>query len=451
MEKTLRPRLELPLPYAIMLAVYLIFLVVAFTLDTPSAIFSGFYKILSSRSILVTDYLAIGGVGATLVNAAIVGSLSLLRLIFYRVRPSGAVIMALWLTAGFSFFGKNVFNMIPLTLGVWLYARYKKEPFSSYTLPSLLVATLSPVVSEMSFFGAFSVPVEIALGVLIGFGVGFIFPSIASHTVRSHGGYDLYSMGFAGGLIATIIATTMHGMGHEIVPAKYNASGNNFTMSLMLYSFSVAMVLCGLLAGSVGKPGGEGDVVGEGGKLAGGVGRLAGGVGKSFSDFLKFHKHSGRLITDFYFLYNYSIYINMGLLCAFSTTVVLLLGAELSGIVIAGIFTMVGFGSFGKHLKNVIPVMAGAFVSSLLNVWELTSPSSVAAILFSTALAPMAGQFGWFWGFVAGFLHVSVAMFVGTLNGGLNLYNNGFAAGLVAMFLLPVITVSERMRKSHED
>jgi len=52
---------------------------------------------------------------------------------------------------------------------------------------------------------------------------------------------------------------------------------------------------------------------------------------------------------------------------------------------------------------------------------------------------------------IAGFLHVSVAMFVGDLNGGLNLYNNGFAAGLVAMFLLPVITVSERMRRSHED
>ena len=81
----------------------------------------------------------------------------------------------------------------------------------------------------------------------------------------------------------------------------------------------------------------------------------------------------------------------------------------------------------------------------------LTSPSNVAAILFSTALAPIAGQFGWFWGFVAGFLHVSVAMFVGELNGGLNLYNNGFAAGLVAMFLLPAITVSERMRKNHED
>jgi len=199
----------------------------------------------------------------------------------------------------------------------------------------------------------------------------------------------------------------------------------------MLYSFSLAMILCGLLAGDEDS--------------------IKGNIKASFKDFLKFHKHSGRLITDYFFLYKYSIYINMGLLCAFATTVVLLLGAQLAGIVIAGIFTIVGFACFGKHALNIVPIMIGSLLSAYLNIWELTSPSNVAAILFSTALAPIAGQFGWIWGIVAGFLHVSVAMFVGEINGGLNLYNNGFAAGLVAMFLIPVITVSERMRKGHEE
>ncbi|MDR2600673.1 MAG: DUF1576 domain-containing protein [Oscillospiraceae bacterium] len=431
MEQKTKPRLELPFPYIIMLFVNLAFITIAFIIDDPSTIFEGFLRIISSRSILVTDYLDIGGVGATLINVAIVGLSSLFMLIFSRIKPSGAIIMALWLTAGFAFFGKNVFNMIPLTIGVWLYSRYRKEPFANYTLASLLVATLSPVVSEMSFLGMLGFPIEIGLGILIGFCVGFIFPPISSHMVRAHGGYDLYSMGFAGGLIATIIATTAHSMGHEIIPAEFWATGNNFALSLMLYSFAVAMILCGLFAGD------EDSFIKN--------------IKRNFSDYLKFHKHSGRLITDFFFLYKYSIYINMGLLCALATTVVLLLGAELSGIVIAAIFTMVGFAAFGKHVFNVLPVMLGAFLSATLNRYELISPSNVAAILFSTALAPMAGQFGWIWGVVAGFLHVSVAMFVGELNGGLNLYNNGFAAGLVAMFLLPVITVSERMRKEHED
>jgi len=420
-----------PLPYALMLVVNLAFIAIAFTLDDPATIFNGFIRIISSRSILITDYIAIGGVGAALVNVAIVGLSSLCMLISSRIKPSGAIIMALWLTAGFSFFGKNVFNMIPLTIGVWLYSRYKKEPFSNYTLASLLVATLSPVVSEMSFFGALSLPIELFIGILIGFVVGFIFPPISSHMVRAHSGYDLYSMGFAGGLIATIVATTAHSMGHEIIPATYLSSGNNLPLSLMLYSFSLVMILCGLFAGDEDSP--------------------IQNARKNFGEYIKFHKHSGRLITDFFFLYKYSIYINMGFLCAFATTVVLVIGAQLSGIVLAGIFTMVGFASFGKHILNVVPVMVGSSLSAYLNIWDMTSPSNVAAILFSAALAPIAGQFGWIWGIVAGFLHVSVAMFVGEMNGGLNLYNNGFAAGIVAMFLVPVITVSERMRKGHEE
>jgi hypothetical protein len=141
----------------------------------------------------------------------------------------------------------------------------------------------------------------------------------------------------------------------------------------------------------------------------------------------------------------------MGILCALAVTVTLAIGAELNGISFAGIFTMVGFACFGKHLKNVPPILIGAIISAYFNVWDFTAPANVAAILFSAALAPLAGQFGWLWGIVAGFLHVSVAMHVGELSGGMNLYNNGFAAGFIAMILLPIITLSERMRKNHED
>jgi len=415
-----------------MLLVNIAFITTAFILDDPITIYNGFIEIISSRSILITDYIGVGGVGAAFVNVAIVGLSSLGLLIISRIKPSGAIIMALWLTAGFAFFGKNVFSMNPLTIGVWLYSRYKKEPFSNYTLASLLVATLSPIVSEISFLGEISRPVEMILGVLIGFVVGFIFPPISSHMVRAHSGYDLYSMGFAGGLIATIFATTAKSFGLVIEPAAFESSGHNLPLAIMLYSFAAVMILCGLFAGD------------EKGIKA--------NARTNIKEFLKFHKHSGRLITDFYFLYKYSIYINMGLLCAFATTVVLLLGAEIGGIVLAGIFTMVGFASFGKHILNIIPVMIGALLSAYLNqIMELTAPQIVASILFSTALAPIAGHFGWIWGMIAGFLHVGVVMFVSDLNGGMNLYNNGFSAGLVAMFLVPIITVSERMRKDHEE
>jgi len=407
-----------------MLAVNLGFIAYAFVLDSPANILDGFLRIITTRKILLTDFIYVGGVSATLVNVAIVGLASICMLLLSKIKPSGAVIMALWLTAGFAFFGKNVYNMIPLTFGVWLFSKLKKEPFANYTLASLLVATLSPVVTEIRFLGLLSIPVEIAIGTLLGLLIGFIFPAISAHMVRMHSGYDLYSMGFAGGLIAMIIAASANSFGIDIEMVELYGEGNNTVMAILMYSISIALLCCGLFAG---------------------------GVKKNLGEFKKFFAHSGRLITDFYFLYKNSVYINMGVLGVFATTVTLLIGAELSGIAVAGILTMIGFGSFGKHMKNVTPVVLGAIVAAWLNRWPFTSAANVAAILFSAALAPLAGQFGWVWGIIAGFLHVGVAMTVSVMCGGLNLYNNGFAAGFIAMFLLPVITISERMRKHHED
>jgi len=409
------------LPYKIMLAVNLSFLLLAFILDTPANIIDGFIKIITSPSILVTDYIYIGGIGAALLNVSIAGFVCVFTFIFSGLAPTGATIMGLWLTAGFAFFGKNVFNMLPLTFGVWLYAKYRREPFINYSTAAVLVATLSPVVSatltpfvsEVSFLGILSRPIGVLLGVLFGFIVGFIFPAISTATVQAHGGYSLYNMGFSGGLIAVLVATLFKSMGVRIAQVDLWGEGHNLSMAILLYAISAAMFCCGLI----------------------------GGAKKNLAGFIKIFKHSGRLVTDFYFLYGNSVYINMAVLCAFSTTLVLVFGGQINGTVLAGIFTIVGFGSFGKHLKNILPILIGAIISISANQWDFASPANIMTILFSTTLAPIAGQFGWFWGIIAGFLHVNVARHVGLLNGGLNLYNNGFAAGLVAMFLLPIINV----------
>lgn len=68
----------------------------------------------------------------------------------------------------------------------------------------------------------------------------------------------------------------------------------------------------------------------------------------------------------------------------------------------------------------------------------------ILAILFSTALAPIAGKFGYKIGILAGFLHVSMVSNIGYLHGGLNLYNNGLAAGFVAMILIPIINIFKK-------
>ena len=434
------------LPFSFMLAVNCGFLILAFIIDKPAEVISGFYRISTSRSILVTDYIAIGGIGATLLNVAIVGISGVFMLNRLGVKPNGPNIMALWMSIGFAFFGKNVFNMLPLTFGVWLFAKYSRASFSKYYLSALLAATLTPTVSEIAFLGMFSRPVEITSGIMMGFAVGFVFPAVSADSLKIHGGFNLYNMGFAGGLVATILATLFRSMGIDIVPANIWSQGNNTFFAVLLYAISFAMILFGIISGLMGihhhdAAPGHPKVVSSGKNPWDNPWE---NLKKTFKGFRNIHYHPGRLATDFYVMYDNSIYLNMAILCIFSTTVVLALGAELNGPAMAGILTMTGFGSLGKHIKNVGPVVCGAVISAFVNRWDPAAPLNIVAILFSSGLAPIAGAFGPIWGIVAGFLHVNIAMYISNLNAGLNLYNNGFAAAFVAMFLLPIITIFKR-------
>ena len=54
-------------------------------------------------------------------------------------------------------------------------------------------------------------------------------------------------------------------------------------------------------------------------------------------------------------------------------------------------------------------------------------------------------------GLIAGFIHSSVALNVGIVYKGLNLYNNGFAGGIVAIFMVPVIESIIEKRKNDKE
>ena len=144
--------------------------------------------------------------------------------------------------------------------------------------------------------------------------------------------------------------------------------------------------------------------------------------------------------TDYLMAFGpYTTLFSMAVNGLFATAFVLLVGGELNGPTIGSIMTVVGFGTTGKHLRNIAPIMMGVFLASLTKDWSIQDPSAMLALLLSTNLAPVAGKFGVIAGLIAGFLHSSVALNVSVVYSGMNLYNNGFAGGLVAMFLVPVI------------
>jgi len=409
-------------PYFLFILMYIIFLIAAFLMDTPAEIAAGLVRILTSRSVLISDYTAIGGCGATLINAVIVGIFTISFLCISKVKPNGATIMGLFLTTGFAFFGKNIFNMIPISFGVWIFSRVKRRPFRELSLSAMLSATLSPIVSEIAFSDAISQPLNIILGSCAGVCLGFIFPVVSSSLVRIHNGFCLYNMGFSGGVISTIVVAFMENFGLKIEKVMYWNTGNTGALAILLYIISILLVAYGLIDGE--KPSAK------------------------FDKLKKIQGHTGRLVTDYYLMYDTAAYINMGILCALGTTVILVLGGDINGPTIGAVFTMAGFGAFGKHLRNTVPILVGATVCTYMNMWDPVAPVNILAILFSTCAAPIAGKFGWKWGIIVGFLHVALANFIGTVNGGLNLYNNGFASGFVIMILLPIIMAFQKEKEN---
>lgn len=403
---------RLELPYLFLLCIFVLFTAFAFIIDTPADIWNGLIKITFSCSLLITDYILVGGMGGAFINAALTGMVSLMMMHFFRVKPNGAIIMALFLATGFSFFGKNLFNTIPILLGVWLYSRLQREPFINYSLISLLSFTLAPVVSQIAFRGVMNPWLEILFGQLSGIGIGLIMPVVSSAVTRVHSGYDLYNVGFAGGLIALFLAAGFSAVDIELLRPEETSVGNNLPLAILLYGIMAAWILLGILSKK---------------------------RKENLKNFKLIHTHSGRLVTDYYLLYNGAAYINMGVMGMLGTTLTLVLGAQLNGVTLAGIFTMAGFGAFGKHLRNCVPVLIGAIAAALINSTTFNDSANLCAILFSTGLAPIAGQYGFVWGIVAGLLHVPLVPLMGELTGGLNLYNNGFAGGFVALLLVPAI------------
>jgi len=379
--------------------------------DGPERVLHGLLSIVTTRDALLTDYFGIGGIGAGCVNA---GLLTLCACLVYRLadaKVTGASVACLFLVLGFGLFGKNLLNIWSIVAGVFLYARFKGEPFANHVNTAFFGAALAPVFSEILFSTSLSLEFRVPLAIATSLVIGFILAPAAAQLFRAHMGYSLYNMGFTAGIVGTLVVATYKSYGFIPDPVMIWTSGNNALLGGFLAAVFASMLVLGCYFDRA---------------LPSGLKRIMAEAGQAPSDFIALAGFGPTLA-------------NMGLAGAVGTLYVLAVGGDLNGPVIGAILTIVGFAAFGKHPRNIVPIMAGVFLGSLFKPFGAADPSIVLAALFGTTLAPIAGRFGWHWGVVAGLLHSSAALSVGSLHAGLNLYNNGFAAGLVASVLVPVI------------
>ena len=127
------------------------FIVVALFLQPWNEILPGFYRIFIEPDILITDYFVVGGPGPALLNAGLLTLISIYIIHKQGMEMDGHTITSSCLMFGFSLFGKNLLNIWTILLGVYIYARYHKMPFSKYVYIGLYGTSLSPIITQIMY------------------------------------------------------------------------------------------------------------------------------------------------------------------------------------------------------------------------------------------------------------------------------------------------------------
>ena len=393
------------------------------------AMFSGFAQILMSPAQLTKDYFEVGSVSGAFLNVALVGFACTAMAFLPGAAVNGLTIAAYFLTTGFSFWGINFLNMWPFFLGVMLHALARRESFAKYVNLAMFSTALCPLASELLLrypesgeprgVNLTGVVLMLAVGMLL----GVLTPAMAAHSPSVHKGYDLYSAALPGVLLGLFaVAVLYKSLGHA-VPEIAATLGESHPA--VVWGFcAVFFGLCVLAGWQLN-------------------GRSFGG----YADLLRDTGHK----ADFAAKYGAGLAImNVGiyglLILAYYIFVNAVQGdalAGFNGVTLGIVFCMVCFGGAGAHPGNVWPIMAGYVVFSfaatlcLGGVFPVNAQAIMVGLCFASGLAPIAGNYGWWAGVLAGGMHYFLVTSIPAIHGGFSLYNGGFTSLLIAVILTP--------------
>jgi len=155
--------------------------------------FSQYRTIWKSSGRLASDYVAMTGLGTTMVNMGIVGLIALAYVHFVGGDINGATLAGIFTVTGFGALGKHPRNILPIMIGVYLICIPKiwghADP--GPLLAALFCTTLAPLAGKFGFFA--------------GLIAGALHLPMVMHVGSVHGFMNLYNNGFAGGLAMLII------------------------------------------------------------------------------------------------------------------------------------------------------------------------------------------------------------------------------------------------------
>ncbi|MFO7976275.1 MAG: DUF1576 domain-containing protein [Candidatus Hydrogenedentota bacterium] len=374
--------------------------------------FHGFLRVQQHPARLISDFTVAGGIGGTLLNVAVMGFIALALVWMTDVRLSGPTIAAILTIMGFSFFGKTPVNTAPIILGVYLAGKLTGKPFQNFIIIALFGTALGPLVTYLVYEAGFTGIPALLVGLVGGTVTGLGLPALAVAMLKLHQGFNLYNIGLTSGFLGLFAASFFIAAQREM---NVNVVWNDkpaFRLIVLVPGMSVLYVVWGALM--------------DGRKTLAGLREIMTLSGRLPSDFMDMVTPGASLV-------------NAGLLGLAGSLYLYVIGADFNGPTLGGLLTVMGFATFGKHPRNCWPVAVGVIAATLIFGKSLTAPGPVLALLFSTTLAPLAGEYGVLIGMAAGFTHLIMVERTAAWHGGLDLYNNGFAGGLTATFFVAII------------
>ena len=376
---------------------------------------TGLAQILMSPAQLTKDYFIIGSISGTFLNVGLVGLVCAAMTCLPGAVVNGATIAAYFLTTGFSFWGINFLNMWPFFLGVVLHALARKEPFPKYVNLAMFSTALCPLASELLLRYPNSEEVHgvtlsgVVLMLAVGMLIGFLTPAMAAHSPNVHKGYDLYSAALPGVLLGLFaVAALYKTLGNDVpvIAATLGGSHPGVVWTFCIIFFALCIAAGWWLNG------------------------------KSFKGYLDLLKDTGHK-ADFVAKYGAGLAImNFGFYGLMIVLYYILVGGSFNAVTLGIIFCMVCFGAAGAHPGNIWPIMVGYVVFSFAatNLLGGAFPVNAQAILvglcFASGLAPIAGDYGWWAGVIAGGMHYLLVTSIPAIHG-------GFTALVIATILVP--------------
>ena len=310
-----------------------------------------------------------------------------------------------------------------------LHALARRESFAKYVNLAMFSTALCPLASELLLrYPESGEPRGVTLtGVVlmlaVGMLIGFLTPAMAAHSPSVHKGYDLYSAALPGVLLGLFaVAVLYKSLGHA-VPEIAATLGESHPA--VVWGFcAVFFGLCVLAGWQLN-------------------GRSFGG----YADLLRDTGHK----ADFAAKYGAGLAVmNVGvyglMILAYYIFVNAIQGdalAGFNGVTLGIVFCMVCFGGAGAHPGNVWPIMAGyvafSFAATLClgGVFPVNAQAIMVGLCFASGLAPIAGNYGWWAGVLAGGMHYFLVTSIPAIHGGFSLYNGGFTSLLIAVILVP--------------